>query len=121
MYLSYFYSILAGGSVVLGIMGLYFVSRTWMIWRNMDKELIKARVFLNKKFLTKNCVYIFLSGALLIAHQFIDLLMHLNFLQQSTWLLALVEITKFGALVLLVALAYEWYKVFVPNKIILTE
>ncbi len=47
-------TILAGGSVILALIGFYFVVRIWIKWRNIDMDILKARVFLNKKFLETN-------------------------------------------------------------------
>ncbi len=61
---SLYHSILSSGSVLLSLVGLYFVIRIWMKWKNLDKDLLKARVFLNINFLEKNWLLVFLSGVL---------------------------------------------------------
>jgi hypothetical protein len=41
-------TILAGGSVILALIGLYFVILIWIKWRNINMDILKARVFLIK-------------------------------------------------------------------------
>jgi hypothetical protein len=98
---------LAGGSVILALIGLYFVVRIWIKWRNIDMDILKARVFLNKKFLEKNGRYVFLSGASLTAHQFMGFLIQLNFITGDLTS-SLSEILNFMSLAFLLILAYEW-------------
>lgn len=100
----------SGGSVLLGVLGLYLVISIWMKWRYMDIDLIKARVFLNKDFLVKNWQYTFLTGASQVSHQFLDFIVSLDYLTSSTFVGQISSILEFMVLVFLVILAYEWYK-----------
>jgi ABC-type Na+ efflux pump permease subunit len=95
-------------SVALAFIGLYLVVLIWKKWRNMDKGLIKARVFLDEGFLARNWFYIFLSGAVLTVHQFLGIL-PLDFLPGSGLVMQMSSILESVALVFLVVLAYEWY------------
>lgn len=107
--------IMTGGSVILALIGFYFVVRIWIKWRNIDMDILKARVFLNKKFLETNWKYVFLSGASLTAHQFIVFLMQLNFITGDL-IYSLSEILEFLALVFLLILAYEWLVLISAKK-----
>lgn len=109
------YTILAGGSVVYSLLGLYFVIKIWIRWNTMDADVIKARVFLNKKFIERNWLYVFLAGASLTSHQLIKFLTSENYIT-SLWLTQLSYIIEFMVLVLLVMLAYEWYMVLYIKK-----
>lgn len=100
--------ILTGGSVILALIGFYFVVRIWIKWRNIDMDVLKARVFLNKKFLEKNWWYVFLTGAALTAHQFLVFLMHVNYIIND-YIGPISEALEFMALLFLVILAYEWH------------
>ncbi len=108
-------TILTGGSVILALIGFYFVVQIWIKWRNIDMDVLKARVFLNKKFLEKNWWYVFLTGASLTAHQFIGFLMQLNFITGDL-IYSLSEILEFMALVFLMVLAYEWLVLISAKK-----
>ncbi|VVB92301.1 Uncharacterised protein [uncultured archaeon] len=112
---SLYHSILSSGSVILALIGLYFVIRIWMKWKNLDRDLLKARVFLNINFLEKNWLLVFLSGASLTIHQSLEFLNSSNYFI-SDWLETLSEILEFMALVFLIILAYEWFKFIMPNK-----
>jgi len=107
--------ILTGGSVILALIGFYFVVRIWMKWRNIDMDILKARVFLNKEFLEKNGRYVFLSGASLTVHQFMGFLIQLNFITGDL-INSLSEIFEFMALVFFLILAYEWFVLISAKK-----
>jgi hypothetical protein len=100
----------SGGSALIGVIGLYFVIKIWKKWQHIDIDLIKARVFLNKNFLVKNWQYTFLTGASQAAHQFLDFIVSLDYLTNSSFLGQISSILEFMVLVFLVVLAYEWYK-----------
>ncbi|MFZ2410651.1 MAG: hypothetical protein WAW23_03685 [Candidatus Methanoperedens sp.] len=109
------YTILAGGSVVFALIGLIFVIKIWIRWKVMDADVIKARVFLNKKFIERNWLYVFLAGASLTSHQLIKFLTSENYIT-SVWLTDFSYIVEFLVLILLVMLAYEWYMVLRIKK-----
>ncbi len=107
--------ILTSSSVILAIIGFYFVVRIWIKWRNIDMDILKARVFLNKKFLETNWRYVFLSGTSLTAHQFMGFLMQLNIITGDL-IYSLSEFLEFMALVFLIILAYEWLVLISTKK-----
>lgn len=109
------YTILAGGSVLFALIGLFFVIKIWIRWNAMDVDIIKARVFLNKTFIERNWLYVFLAGASLTTHQLIKFLTSENYIT-SVWLDQLSYIVEFLVLVFLVMLAYEWYMVLRVKK-----
>ena len=102
------YTVLAGSSVILACIGFYFVSRVWAKWRKMDMDFLRARVFLNKKFLERDWVYIFFSGATLTGHQLIKFLTSSNYIE-STWITQASYVLEWLALVFIVILAYDWF------------
>ncbi len=112
---SSYHSILSSGSIIFALIGLYFVMRIWMKWKNIDKDVFKARVFLDKNFLEKNWILVFLSGASLTIHQSLGFIKFSNYFisELSETLSAALE---FLALVFLVILAYEWFKFIIPHK-----
>ncbi len=101
-------SILTGSSIILSFLGLFFVARIWVKWNKIDKDVLKARVFLDKKFLAKNWLYVFLAGAALTVHQMIDFMKSSGYI---TGLRGLSELFEFMTLLFFVVLAYEWYKI----------
>lgn len=100
----------SGGSALIGVIGLYLVIRIWKKWQYIDIDLIKARVFLNKNFLIKNWQYTFLTGASQATHQFLDFIVSLDYLTNSSFLEQISSFLEFMVLLFLVILAYEWYK-----------
>ncbi|SNQ62624.1 hypothetical protein [Candidatus Methanoperedens nitratireducens] len=112
----YLFTVRSSSSVIAALIGLYFVLRIWLKWNNIDIDVLKARVFLNKNFITKNWIHTFLSGAFLASHQFIDLLQSLNYIAKTGWVYQLSDILEFTALVFLVILAYEWFVMIFPRK-----
>ncbi len=107
--------ILTSSSVLLALIGFYFVFLIWIKWRNIDMDILKARVFLNKKFLEKNGIYIFLSGASLTAHQFMGFLIQLNFITGNS-IYSVSELFEFIALMFFLILAYEWLVLISAKK-----
>jgi len=108
-------SALSAISVLFAFIGLYFVTRIWFRWKTMSIEVIKARVFLNKRFLELNWAYVFLAGSMLTLHQLLEYLMYLNYLNRDFSYLS--ETLEFLALVFLVVLAYLWFKLLFPRSL----
>jgi hypothetical protein len=110
--------ILVGLSVILGFMGLFFVLKIWFVWKRVDINLLKARVFLNPNFLIRNWIYIIITGAFIVVRRIFELF---ELIEKNIWT---PEITIFfnmmGLVVvaLLVTLAYYWYKL-VDSAIVL--
>lgn len=109
--LNNFPTVLQIGSILLALFGLYFVIRIWLKWGNIEMEVLKARVFLNKKFLERNWIYVFLAGASLTVHQAVELLVKFNFIVETDLIYLMSEIFEFATLAFLVILAYEWFKI----------
>ena len=110
------YTALHGGSIILALIGLYFVIRVWLKWKDIDMDLLKARVFLNKKFLERNWLYVFFAGASLTSHQVVGLLASIDCLEETSLIFQISETLEFASLAFLVILAYEWFKVLYRVK-----
>ena len=80
-------------------------------------DLLKARVFLNKKFLERNWIYVFLAGASLTAHQALGVLVEFSIIETYYSIHLVSELLEFATLAFLVVLAYEWFKVLYYVKI----
>jgi hypothetical protein len=109
-------SLKAGDSVVLRLFGLYLVLKIWIKWQKIDIDIIKARVFLNRKFLVKDWQYTFLSGASLVTHQFLDLSISMNYLNNTLLIKTISSFLELMALGFLVLLTFEWYVLLLQNK-----
>ena len=101
--------------VIFAIINLYLFINIWKIWKNIEIDTIKARVFLNKNFVQRNWLYVFFSSASMLFHQLIDHLTTLNYLSNEL-VNDLSEIIELMAFVFLIILTYEWYKVLQPKK-----
>ncbi len=102
--------ILVGASVIIALVGLFFVFKIWVVWKRVDKEVLKARVFLNRDFLEKNWIYVFLAGAFIAIRRVMQLLELLGFSVNIEWVTYLYDAMGIVVIVLLVMLAYHWYR-----------
>ncbi len=102
--------ILVTCSVIVAFAGLYFVLKIWLVWKQVDMNVLKARVFLDDRFLVRNWMYIFIAGA------FIALIRVLQLLSLSgVWIEGIDEaiisdLMGLAVVILLVLLASHWYK-----------
>ena len=97
-------------SVIVGFIGFYFVLRIWMVWKNVDMNVLKARVFLDPNFLIRNWVYIFITGAFIVLRRILELseLLDKNLLMPK--ITVIFNLMGLAVVTLLVLLAYYWYK-----------
>lgn len=110
------FTVLSSSSIIAALIGLYFVARIWLKWKHIEIDVLKARVFLNKGFITKNWVYTFLSGASLTSHEFMNFLQSLNYISSTGWIDLLSNVLELMALVFLVILAHEWFVMVFPGN-----
>ncbi len=102
--------ILVTCSVIVAFAGLYFVLKIWLVWKRVDMNVLKARVFLDDRFLARNWMYIFIAGA------FIALIRVLQLLSLSgVWIEGpgeeiISDLMGLAVIILLVMLASHWYK-----------
>jgi hypothetical protein len=102
--------ILVGLSVILGFIGFFFVLKIWLVWKRVDINVLKARVFLDPKFLIRNWVYIFITGAFIVLRRIMELS---NLLEKNIMTPEITIVFNLMGLIvvaLLVILAYYWYK-----------
>lgn len=64
----------SGITVIFGLFGIFLFIKLFSIWKNLDKNLLKARVFLAEGFLINNIKIIFIVGILIALHNFIEFL-----------------------------------------------
>ncbi len=65
--------ILVALSVILGFIGFFFVLKIWLVWKRVDINVLKARVFLDPNFLIRNWVFIFITGAFIVVRRIMEL------------------------------------------------
>ncbi|HEY9247203.1 MAG TPA: hypothetical protein VIO11_10190 [Candidatus Methanoperedens sp.] len=102
--------IIVGSSVITALAGLYFVIRIWMVWKYVDKDLFKARVFLNNNFMLKNWMYIIFAGAFVAVRRIMEFLELLGIPVKKIGNFYLFDLIGFLVIFFLVLLAYRWYK-----------
>lgn len=101
--------IIVGGSVITSLIGLFFVIKIWMVWKHVNKEILKARVFLNSNFLEKNWICVFMAGAFIAVRRVVQLLELAGFPITNT-VAILFDLMGLAVIILLVLLAYYWYR-----------
>jgi hypothetical protein len=97
--------------LILAFIATYFSIKNLMRWKEMEIDLTRARVFLDKSFLNSNFKLTFLLVGLLFLH-FIIMEYHEvtgNILQGFNFVLYYV--TFVASMLALVLLVYIWYKV----------
>ncbi|MDD5473563.1 MAG: hypothetical protein PHU34_05375 [Candidatus Methanoperedens sp.] len=109
------YSIMDIISILFAIIGVYFFVRIWKVWKNINMNIVKARIFLDKRFLEKNWIYILLAGATMTVRQILFLIFfpYDNFAIISTSFFVVSELLELIIFIILVALAYEWFKILI--------
>lgn len=102
--------ILVSSSVIFGFIGFFFVLKIWLVWKQVDMNVLKARVFLDPKFLIRNWVYIFVTGAFIVFRRMLELseLLYKNLLTPEMNII--FNLMGLVVVALLVLLAYYWYR-----------
>ncbi|MDF1533892.1 MAG: hypothetical protein P1P69_05250 [Methanosarcinaceae archaeon] len=67
-------SFISGITAVFGIFGVFFFIKLFVSLKNMNLDILKARVFLSNDFVINNVVIIFIVGLLIAIHNFIEYL-----------------------------------------------
>lgn len=97
-------------SVLISLIGLYFVLKIWLVWKNVDKTILKARVFLDSSFLTKNWIFVFMAGAFIAIRRVMQLLELLESYLINIPVKIIGNLMGLSVIILLVLLAYYWYR-----------
>ena len=98
-------------SLVIALMGLYFVIENWRIWKKLGLDIIKAKAFLNKEFLERNWLCIVVAGGLIMTRRIYRTLeLTTEGIVTSHLIEAIFDIIGLFVIVLLVIMAYQWYK-----------
>jgi len=102
--------ILVALSVITGFVGFFFVFKIWLVWKHVDINVLKARVFLDPNFLIKNWVYIFITGAFIVIRRILQLIDLSGLPKLSSEMIIIFDLMGLMVVCLLVRLAYYWYK-----------
>lgn len=102
--------ILVTCSVIVAFAGLYFVLKIWLVWRRVDMNVLKARVFLDDKFLVRNWMYIFIAGAFIALIRVLQLLSLSGVWIEGPGEAVISDLMGLAVVILLVLLASHWYK-----------
>lgn len=101
--------IIVGGSVIIALIGLFFIFKIWIVWKQVNKNVLKARVFLDGNFLVRNWICVFLAGAFIAMRRVIQLFGLLGY-TISVPATILSDLMGLAVIILLVLLAYYWYE-----------
>ena len=97
-------------SILLALMGFYFVYKNWCIWKRSRIEILKARAFLNTEFLEKIWLYVVIVGGLVMTrriYRFFELTLEI---EGHPYIEVLFDIIGTIVIFMLVLMAYQWYK-----------
>jgi hypothetical protein len=97
-------------SVIFGFIGFIFVLKIWLVWKKVDMNVLKARVFLDPNFLIRNWVFIFIAGAFIVMRRILSLFDLLELPKLGSEILIFFDLMGLVVVALLVILAYFWYK-----------
>ena len=103
-------NILVTCSVIVAFIGLYFVLKIWLVWKRIDMNVLKARVFLDDRFLMRNWTYIFIAGAFIALIKVLQLLSLSGVWIEGTGEEIILDLMGLAVVVLLVLLVSHWYK-----------
>lgn len=96
-------------SMLVALIGLVFVIKIFLMWNDIDKSMLKAKVFLDEKFLYNNWIYLFWIGTFTVLHQGMVIIYNSSSLF-NTELRYVSDIFEFTSVVLIVTFCYRWYK-----------
>ena len=97
--------------LILAFIATYFSIKNLMRWKEMEIDLTRARVFLDKSFLNSNFKLTFLLVGLLFLHFIIMEYHEVNGIIIQGFYLVLYYVTFVASMLALVLLVYIWYKV----------
>ncbi|MCD4843906.1 MAG: hypothetical protein K8R25_05405 [Methanosarcinales archaeon] len=98
-------------SIILALIGLFFVIGNWRVWKRIGSDIIKAKAFLNKGFLEWNWIGIVVVGALIVTRRvfrFFELMT--DEIMMSHKIEVIFDVIGFLVIFLLFLIAYQWYK-----------
>lgn len=98
------YSIIESVIFLLYLVFIFLSIQTWLLWRDIDKNKLKEKTFLDDSFFNKSIFYIFSLGMFFMLHEFIE---GTDLPNAAIYF----EFFEMLALSSLVSFAYVWYAV----------
>ncbi len=102
--------ILVTCSLIAGFIGFFFVLKIWLVWKHVDMNVLKARVFLDPKFIINNWIFVFITGAFIVMRRVIQLFDLLDNPIMNYEITIIFDLIGLAVVFLLVILAYHWYE-----------
>ncbi len=100
-------------SMLVALIGLVFVIKIFLMWNHIDKSMLKAKVYLDEKFLYNNWIYLFWIGTFTVFHQAFVIVYNSTIPILNIKLIelkAISDIFEFASVILIVIFCYRWYK-----------
>src|SRR5574341_1333994 len=120
MFLEKFQEILLWIAVIFAIAGLYLTARAWLLWKNMNNNVLRAKVFLTKSFLHTNLMLIFIVVVFIALHVILEFIEHFGYFpflmqfEQTIDLFYILALTV--TMFFLVLLAHNWRRLLSSSK-----
>ena len=102
-------------STFIALLGLAFVTKIFLMWPHLDMSMLKAKVFLDDKFLYNSWIYLFLIGTSIMMHQILSVLINFEYFVflmpfSITELVKISDIFELFCISFIVIFNYRWYK-----------
>jgi|GEM_PF-805679 hypothetical protein len=100
---------------IAAVILIYLIGQILFMMRKVDRDLLKARLFLNESVLLRTWVYISIAGASFAIHSFINIITIMAENGGITNPFYIVEITQFIFIISFILAVYNWY-VFIGDS-----
>ena len=101
-------------AVLFSIIGFYFAIKAYALFNRIDEDVLKAKVYLNKNFLRKNFILIFILIVLMFLHTVVEFLDYQDTLTSTFHPIYLLTLTL--SIILLACLAFYWSRILIYPK-----
>lgn len=101
-------------NAIAAVFLIYLIGNLLFMMRNVDRNLLKARLFLNESVLFRTWIYISISGASFALHSFLDIIGIFIHKGEIINTFHILEISEFIFIVSFILAIYNWY-IFIGN------
>lgn len=95
----------AGAAFIL----IFLIGQIILMMRKVDKDLLKARLFLNEVVMQRTWIYISIAGAAFALNTLIKIMVRFTTTGEMFSGLFLIELSQFIFLVAFILAVYNWY------------
>ncbi len=88
---------------------IFLIGQILLMMRKVDKDLLKARLFLNETVMQRTWIYISVAGAAFALNTFIKFIIRFTIMGNIFSPFHLVELTQLIFLVAFILAVYNWY------------